>query len=133
MIVVDTNIIMALLVPVERSEDAEAALQVDAEWAAPLLWRSELRNALLKMLRVEAMTLAYALAVARKAALLVGRHEYAVPDDEVLALALDSGCSAYDCEFVAVARGLAAPLVTLDRKLAQAFPDTATLLSDYLT
>lgn len=33
-------------------------------------------------------------------------------------------CSAYDCEFVWLARDLRLPLVTADRKVLDAFPDT---------
>jgi len=47
----------------------------------------------------------------------------AMPD--VLELALRSGCTAYDCEFVAVAKELEATLVTSDRQLLSAFPETA--------
>jgi len=39
---------------------------------------------------------------------------------------------AYDCEFVALAAGLGIPLITLDRKLARAFPDQAVMLPDYV-
>jgi predicted nucleic acid-binding protein len=39
---------------------------------------------------------------------------------------------AYDCEFVALAAGLGIPLITLDRKLARAFPDHAVMLPDYV-
>ena len=46
MIVVDTNLIGCLFLPGERSSQAEAALAKDTEWAAPLVWRSELRNVL---------------------------------------------------------------------------------------
>jgi predicted nucleic acid-binding protein len=42
-----------------------------------------------------------------------------------LQLAAESGCSAYDCEFVALARDLEVPLVTADRQLLAAFPSTA--------
>jgi predicted nucleic acid-binding protein len=40
----------------------------------------------------------------------------------VLTLALESGCSAYDCEFVALAKQLGVKLVTEDAKLRRAFP-----------
>jgi predicted nucleic acid-binding protein len=40
-----------------------------------------------------------------------------------------SKCSAYDCEFVALAQGLKVPLITTDRKLVREFPRTARLLA----
>lgn len=51
--------------------------------------------------------------------------EGGVDGQAVLSLALDSGCSAYDCEFVWLARDLRVPLVTADRHVLGAFPDTA--------
>ena len=43
MIAVDTNIIGYLYLISDRSMQAEQALVKDRQWAAPLLWRSELR------------------------------------------------------------------------------------------
>jgi predicted nucleic acid-binding protein len=43
----------------------------------------------------------------------------------VMSLALESGCSAYDCEYVALARLLSVPLVTEDRQLLAAVADIA--------
>ena len=43
----------------------------------------------------------------------------------VLDLVHDSGCSAYDCEFVALALMLEIPLVTEDKRILRSFPDTA--------
>ena len=57
-------------------------------------------------------------------------REYEVASLDVLSLVKQSACSAYDCEFVALAKGLGVRPVTMDRKLVSCFPDTATLLSD---
>jgi predicted nucleic acid-binding protein len=56
--------------------------------------------------------------------------EYEVASLDVLSLINQSECSAYDCEFVALAKGLGVKLVTMDRKRVSRFPDTATLLTD---
>ena len=44
MIVVDSNILASLYHPGTHSESADALLLHDPDWAAPLLWRSEMRN-----------------------------------------------------------------------------------------
>ena len=46
----------------------------------------------------------------------------------VLQLVSVSDCSAYDCEFVALAVQLDSRLVTMDRKLLRAFPERAIAL-----
>lgn len=48
---------------------------------------------------------------------------------EVLELVRDSDCSAYDCEFVALAKTLGTKLVTLDSQILGAFPDSAVTLT----
>ena len=52
-------------------------------------------------------------------------HEYSVISHHVLSLAAQSGCSAYDSEFVALAQDLSVPLVTTDRPILKAFPTVA--------
>ena len=46
MIAVDTNVIADLYLESEFTARAEALLEIDSDWAAPLLWRSEFRNIL---------------------------------------------------------------------------------------
>ena len=41
----------------------------------------------------------------------------------------DSDCSAYDCEFIALAINLNTKLVTMDKKLLKAFPERAVALN----
>ena len=57
-------------------------------------------------------------------------EEYEVETADVLRLSKESKCSAYDCEYVALAEFLDLMLVTADGKLAKAFPRRARLLSD---
>jgi predicted nucleic acid-binding protein len=55
-----------------------------------------------------------------------GEHE--ADSRKVLELVKASNCSAYDCEFVAVAEALGTTLVITDVKLLKAFPDIARSL-----
>ncbi len=55
--------------------------------------------------------------------------EFEVDSDEVLELVRGSNCSAYDCEFVALAAPLGVPLVTMDAKLLRAFPKRCVSLA----
>jgi predicted nucleic acid-binding protein len=130
-IVVDTNVIGYLFVASDRSELAELALRKDPEWAAPLLWRSELRNVLAQYVRRSLLGLEDAKRIMGSAEETVRGREYQVTSGRVLALAAESRCSAYDCEFVALADELGLPLVTVDRQLLDAFPGVAVELEAF--
>jgi predicted nucleic acid-binding protein len=132
MIVVDTNIIAYLHLPGEHTPGAEKALQKDALWAAPVLWRSEMRNVLALYIRKGILSLADAAQVMDAAAALMQDGEYEVASHQVLQLAAGSGCSAYDCEFVALAQDLKAALVTTDRKILEQFPRVAISLDEFV-
>jgi predicted nucleic acid-binding protein len=60
---------------------------------------------------------------------LLAGNEHEIDSGRVLELVRDSDCSAFDCEFVALATHLNAKLVTVDAKLLQAFPMRAVSLS----
>jgi predicted nucleic acid-binding protein len=131
MIVVDTNIIGYLFLSSDRSQSAESALQKDIEWAAPILWRSEFRSILTLYIRKNILKLEQAQIIMNNALKLLKGREYQVPSSEVLRLASESKCSAYDCEFIAVANDLKVPLVTVDKQLLSEFPSVAISLSDF--
>lgn len=125
MIVADTNLLIYLYVQGERTEESEAVLRRDATWTVPLLWRSEFRNALIGLVRKELVALDKALSMVEEAERWLAGHEYSVISRHVLTLADQSGRSAYDCEFVALAQDLGVPLVTNDQQILKAFPSTA--------
>jgi predicted nucleic acid-binding protein len=128
MIVVDTNVIAYLYLPSEHTATAEALLQHDADWAAPVLWRSEFRNILAGYMRRGALTFEQACGLQREAESLLAGAEYEPDSLSVLELVRDSDCSAYDCEFVALAARLNTYLVTMDKKQLRAFPGRAVAL-----
>jgi predicted nucleic acid-binding protein len=100
------------------TDRVDAVYRRDGDWAAPYLWRSEVRNALARMIRDRKITMDEACQVAS-------------PD--VLALAIQSGCTAYDCEYVALAEALDVPLVTEDREVLRAFPARAVSPEEFVT
>lgn len=130
MLVVDTNVIAYLLLPGVRTEAARALYRRDPSWHAPVLWRSEWRNVLATYLRAGELRLADATTLCAEAESLMTGGEHLVDSAEVLSLAASSRCSAYDCEFVAVARAIGVPLVTTDRQLLAAFPEVAVPLGE---
>jgi predicted nucleic acid-binding protein len=132
MIVADTNLLIYLYVHGQRTDESEAVLRRDSVWAAPLLWRSEFRNVLIGLVRQRALSLEAAAAIVEEAERWLIGHEYSVISHHVLNLAAQSGCSAYDCEFVALANELQVPLVTTDRQILKAFPAVAVSPSAFV-
>jgi predicted nucleic acid-binding protein len=131
MIVVDTNIISYLYISGERSQQAERLLSVDSHWSAPVLWRSEFRSVLGQYLRQGFLSFDEVLLVLEQAEKLLIESEYEVPSAHIMQLLQSSQCSAYDCEFVALARYLGVPLVTADKKILREFPTIAKSIDAY--
>jgi predicted nucleic acid-binding protein len=124
-IVADSNLIAYLLIPGDQSERSESVLKKDAEWAAPIIWRSELRNVLTLYMRHQGMTLVQSQQTIGKAEKFLQRNEFVVPSDLVLKLTAHKAISAYDAEFIVLAQQLQVPLVTFDKALIRLFPKTA--------
>ncbi len=128
MIVVDTNVVATLLLTGPQTEKAEALLLHDPDWAAPVLWRSELRNVLSGYLRRGQLDHQQVLRLQGQAEALLQGREVPVDSADVFRLVEASDCSAYDCEFVAAALALQTRLITSDRQLLRAFPTLASPL-----
>jgi predicted nucleic acid-binding protein len=132
MIVADTNIIGYLFLNSVLTDQAVQAMQKDPNWSAPFLWRSEFRNVLTLYIKRQILKLEDAQQVMAIATQLMQKHEYEVASDQVLNLAAASGCSAYDCEFVALAKDLNTKLITVDKQILKQFPDTAVSLEQFI-
>ena len=132
MIVVDTNIIAYLYLESGRSAQVERLLEKDTRWSAPLLWRSEFRNVLALYIRQKYLTLEEAQEIIREGLKLMKGREYEIASFQVMELVASSECSAYDCEFVALAEDLGIPLVTVDKKIRKEFPQIAVSLDKYI-
>jgi predicted nucleic acid-binding protein len=129
MIVVDSNVLAYLYLPGEHTVAAEALLDREPEWSAPILWRSEFRNILTGYMRRGALTFEQVHNLQREAESLLAGSEFEVDSFSVFELVRDSDCSAYDCEFAALAMKLDTKLVTMDSKLLRAFPACAVALA----
>lgn len=132
MIVVDTNIIVYAHIESDHTTLAQSALKIDPDWIAPSLWISEFRNVLSLHIRRSQLRLEEALRAIQTAERVVNLAVYEDSKD-ILSLAQSSGCTAYDCEFVAAAKTLGVPLVTMDSQVLKAFPETAISLVDFAT
>ena len=133
MIVVDTNVIAGMWVPNDMDELVYKVLNKDDDWVAPLLWRSEFRNVLSIYLRRAILEFPVILQAIEEAEELMAVNEFDVNSTQVMSLVADSSCSAYDCEFVALADDLNVQLVTFDKKIVREFPDIAISPKEFAT
>lgn len=132
MIVADTNLLIHLLVDGPNTHTAMSVREKDPDWRAPFLWRSEFRNAMAGYLRSNLMTVEQALRIIREAESMMLYKDHLVNSTAVMRLVADSDCSAYDCEFIALANHLSVPLVTSDSQLLRNFPDHALAPTRFL-
>ena len=105
--------------------DAGALLRQDSSWAAPMILISELRNALLGSVRRGLITLERAAQMSDDAAAILGPRLAGVDSGSVLDIAMECGLTAYDAEFVALARTIGVRLATLDGAILEGAPDVA--------
>jgi predicted nucleic acid-binding protein len=132
MIVVDTNIISYLYIFGDRSQQSEDLLSFDYSWVAPILWRSEFRNVLAHYLRKRLLNMDDILLIIQQAEKLLKDREYEISSAHIMQLVERSQCSAYDCEFVALAQYLDIPLITADKKIIRDFPEIANSVNSYI-
>lgn len=128
MIVVDTNIIAYLYISGNRSQQVEQLLSTDSHWCAPALWRSEFRSVLGRYLREKILSLDEVMQIIEQAERLLTENEFELPSSLIMQLVNSSKCSAYDCEFIALAQHLGVPLVTADKQILREFPTVAMSL-----
>ena len=131
MIVADTNLIVYLFINGDKTPLAQEVLTKDPHWIVPPLWQSEFRNVLAGYIR-RGMKLAQAKRIMEEAMSTFEDREVAPSSEKILELISRSDCSAYDCEFVALASQLDVPLVTADKQLKRQFPNEAKSLEDFV-
>lgn len=133
MIVADAALIAYLVIPGEHTNDADRVRRADSHWISPPLWQSEMRNVLRNYIASDRLPIKLALEYMTQAEDLMAGRSHPVESRDVLTLAADSGCSAYDCEYVALARAVKVTLVTTDRQVLARFPDVSVHPRDFLS
>ncbi len=131
MIIVDTNVIVYLFITGDQTSLAQKVLAKDPQWVVPPLWQSEFRNVLAAYVR-HGMALSRAKQLMFDALRTLEQRDILPSYEEVLDLIAESDCTAYDCEFMALAKELGLPLVTADKQLLSQFPDWAVSLEEFV-
>lgn len=131
MIVADTNLIAYLMIEGDFTPQAELVYQLDSNWIAPYLWRSEFRNILALYLRKNYLSMAEAKTIMAQGEALMKNKEFELDSASILEMIENSTLSAYDCEYVVLAKKLDINLITNDKKILKSFPDLAVSLESY--
>ena len=132
MIVADTNLISYLLIEGEHTKEARTVWEGDPHWVVPPLWRSEFLNVLAVAVKNDILDSEQAFRAWRVAVRLFGRSEIEPGGEAVLSVAISDAISAYDAQFVALARAKSLLLVTGDKKLRRACSDVAMSAREFV-
>jgi predicted nucleic acid-binding protein len=127
-IVVDTNVVVYLLTGGVNGEAAARLLRDDPEWAAPGILLSELQNVLVGLVRAGRLGMDDALAMHADAEDVLHERVVRVDGSAVVEAALACVLSAYDAEFVVLARALGVRLISMDEAILRGAPDVAVSL-----
>ena len=119
--IVDASVAVKWTVQEEHADRALAMLESCQDMAAPAHWLAEAANALWAKARKHELTSAQA---EERAAALAAAPVAALPLDRLLntafEMALRAGITVYDALYLGAARETRRPLVTADRRLADA-------------
>lgn len=123
MIVVDTNVISYLLIEGDKTSSAQKLWNLDSDWRVPTLWRHEFLNVLATVSKAGVLDPVEAEEIWRTGLKIFSSCEEEADPPGALRLAVQMRISAYDAQFVALARQLNVPLVTEDGPLRTRVPE----------
>ena len=133
MVVVDTNVVFALLVANTPWSAAVRRLHAtDDDWRTEAHALVELTSVLARCVRADDLEEQQAIAILHEAELRLDPFVLAVGHDAAIEVALRYGVSAYDARFLVLARELRRPLVTEDARLRRAAPALTCSVEDAL-
>ena len=133
MIVVDANVVFALVTDESETSTARAIHTADAEWVVPSLWQSEVLNALLNGVKTGHLAMEAALTAIETADVLLRGRIRTCEAAGILQTAHACRLTAYDATYVVLARSLGLRLITEDKQILRACPDIARSMQQFLT
>ncbi len=133
MIASDCTLIAQFFLTTPETDLARRVAMADDAWLVPPLWRSEFRSVLRKYLLRGELSVERCIEITFAAEARLSEGETQVSSAEVIKLVAASGCSAYDAEYISLARSFSVPLVTSDRRLCASFPAVAISPADFLS
>lgn len=131
MIVVDVNIIAYLMIESHMTASAQALFQKDSVWIAPMLWRHEFLNILATAIRAKEVSVEKALTIWQDAVRFMSDSEREIDPSTILEIVAKNKITAYDAQYIALAKTEGLVLVTEDKELLKKFPDETTSLTRF--
>jgi len=131
-IVVDSNIIAARNLTSALTPQAKQVEHKDPVWIVPCLWRYEFQNILASAIKAKQITLEQALNVWQKVSGILMENESEPPAARVIELVAHYGITAYDGQFIALARDMDILCVTEDQELQGKFPGIVVSMEGFL-
>ena len=132
MIVSDNTLLCHFFLRSDLEVVARQVRERDGDWIVPQLWKSEFANAIVKAYWACPDPLEQYYQAWDCACAVMEPCERPVDFHEVVRLGSENHISAYDAQYVYLARKLSIPLVTEDGKLQRKFPAIAVSMGDFL-
>jgi len=123
MIVADVNIVVNLFLEGNHSEKAGALYENDPNWVLPDIWIHEMTNVLSTYVKHGGLDRSMSMELLNSSLDYFLPATVSLPMDGVLACSLDYNISAYDAEYIYLAREKNIPLITVDKRLIRSIPD----------
>lgn len=132
MIIVDANVIAYAFIAGDKTGLARNLKEADPDWRVPRIWREEMENILAIHVHTGRLRRDQALEAMASALETLMPGEIAVDPLEALDIAMHMHVSAYDAQYLALARKHDAILVTEDVPLHKAARGTAKSMREFL-
>lgn len=131
MIVVDVNVLVYAQIEGDKTPLALKVKETDPQWVVPPLWQHEFLNVLATFTRHGVLDLPQASKIWQQARRRLQRAERKVELAAALTLATEQRISAYDAQYLALARSLGVLCVSEDRALQKKFPALAVSMAAF--
>lgn len=132
MIVADNTLLCHFFLRSDLGSTARQVRERDTDWIVPPLWRSEFANVLVKAYWACPDPLELYCRTWDAACATLERCERQVDFHDAIRLGAENRVSAYDAQYVSLARKYSVPLVTEDLKLQRQFPQVAISMATFL-
>ena len=132
MIVVDANVVAHFFIDGGKTALARKVRELDSHWIVPEVWRHEFLNILVSSCLFAKLPQEAAARIWKDVEEMLRGSVYEPSMKDVLSAAVENSTTAYDAEYVVLAKAKGVQCVTEDGPLQKAFPETAVSMAKFL-